>query len=265
MVEMRLPKVPRSSSLRTDTGTIATSGSGGSSSRSSSQVRSAPAQRVTTTSFTLTPTRFLIAFTVSSESEPSAKRRWAEIGPLKLVRGGRAVVTSSTEGSSSEPSARRAWPRAELSWGPPGKALAPGRSVRFGSVLGSARSARSGWRGSPARPRPSISRSPGTRSPAGRGGGGGRSRPSGLGSSSTERISFPDTPSTTEWWILVSSAARSSCSPWIRYSSHSGRARSSGRAKIRATVSASLPSSPGGGTADSRMWKSRSKSGSSTQ
>ena len=216
IVEMRLPNVPFSSARRTETGTIATSGSRGSSSRSSSQVRSAPAHKATTTSFTVTPTWLLIAFTVSSDSEPSANRRWAEMGPLKLVRGGRAVVTSSTEGSSSEPSARRACPSAELSCGPPGKALAPGRSVRFGRVLGSARRARTGWRGSPARPRPSISRSPGTRSPDDRGGGGGSSRPSGLGSRSAERISLPDTPSTTAWWILVSSAARPPWSPWMR-------------------------------------------------
>ena len=46
IIEIRLPKAPRSSRLRTDTGIIATSGSSGSASRSSSQSRTAPAHSV---------------------------------------------------------------------------------------------------------------------------------------------------------------------------------------------------------------------------
>ena len=163
------------------------------------------------------------------------------------------------------PIARRTEVTPRENVGTPGNAFAPGSSVRFGIAVGAERSARSGCIGRPISPRPSISSSPGTRSPALPPSAGGISRPSGLGSSSTARISLPDTPSTTEWWTLVSSATRPPCRPWIRYSSHSGRVRSSGRAKIRATVSASWRSSPGGGTAESRMWKSRSKSGSSIQ
>ena len=44
----------------------------------------------TTTSLTVMPSSFLIALTVSSESEPNAKRRCGRCGPLKRVRGGRA-------------------------------------------------------------------------------------------------------------------------------------------------------------------------------
>jgi len=78
-------------------------------------------------------------------------------------------------------------------------------------------------------------------------------------------ISAPDMPSITEWWIFVITALCPPLSPWIRYSSHSGRARSSGRDTIRATCSASCSSLPGGGSASSRTWYSRSKSGSSIQ
>ena len=97
MVEIRLPYVPASSSVRTDTGIIATSGSSGSSSRSSSQPRTAVAHSATTTSLTVIPSSFLSRLTVSSESEPNAKRRCGPTRPLKLVFGGRAVVTSSTD------------------------------------------------------------------------------------------------------------------------------------------------------------------------
>ena len=53
--------------------------------------------------------------------------------------------------------------------------------------------------------------------------------------------------------------------PSITYSSHSGRDRSSGRAWIRQTTSASCCGVPGAGTAWWRTWKSMSKSGSSIQ
>ena len=75
IVETRLPNVPACSSVRTDTGIIATSGSFGSSSRSSSQSRTAVAHSATTTSLTVMPSSFLSRLTVSSESEPNAKRR----------------------------------------------------------------------------------------------------------------------------------------------------------------------------------------------
>ncbi len=78
-------------------------------------------------------------------------------------------------------------------------------------------------------------------------------------------ISAPESPSTSEWWIFVSRATRSFWSPWIRYASQSGRARSSGRSTMRATCSASFASVPGAGRASSRTWNARSKCGSSIQ
>jgi len=70
-------------------------------------------------------------------------------------------------------------------------------SVTFGSVDGIERSARSGWRERPSIPRPSSSRFPGIRDRLGGAAAGGTSRPSGLGSSRTLRISLPETPSAT--------------------------------------------------------------------
>ena len=52
-------------------------------------------------------------------------------------------------------------------------------------------------------------------------------------------ISAPDAPSIVAWCIFVSWAMRPPSTPSITYSSHSGRDRSSGRATMRATTSAS--------------------------
>ena len=84
---IRLPKVPICSSVRTETGTWTTSGSAGSSSCSSSQLRTAPAQIETTTSLTVQRCLFFTSFTSSRSSCPKAKRRWGEIRPLKQVFG----------------------------------------------------------------------------------------------------------------------------------------------------------------------------------
>ena len=79
-------------------------------------------------------------------------------------------------------------------------------------------------------------------------------------------ISLPEMPSTTEWWILVSSATRPSGEPVDDVELPQRPAAVERAAEQRAaTVSASWRSSPGGGTAVSRTWKSRSKSGSSAQ
>ena len=67
-------------------------------------------------------------------------------------------------------------------------------------------------------------------------------------------ISAPDRPSITEWWIFVRTATSPDSWPSITYSSHSGRARSSGRDMIRATWSASCWSVPGDASAISRTW-----------
>ena len=107
IIEIRLPHAPRSSRLRTHIGIIATSGSSGSASRSSSHSRTAPAHSVTTTSLTVVPNSRRTWRTASSESEPNANRRCAEIGPLNGVFGGRALVTSRMPVLSSEPNVRR--------------------------------------------------------------------------------------------------------------------------------------------------------------
>ena len=107
IIEIRLPQAPFSLRLRTDIGISATSGSAGSASRSISQSRTAPAQIVTTTSLTVVPNSRRTWRTASSESEPNAKRRCAETGPLNGVIGARALVTSSTPVLSSEPNVRR--------------------------------------------------------------------------------------------------------------------------------------------------------------
>src|SRR3954454_9258852 len=133
IIETRLPNVPCCSSVRTDMGTIATSGSAGSASPASSHRGTAPAHSATTTSLTVSPSAPLSALTASSESCPNAKRRCAEIGPLNAVRGGRAVVASRTAGSVP-PIALRTRPTARETVGPPGRALTPGSSVTFGSV-----------------------------------------------------------------------------------------------------------------------------------
>ncbi len=133
-------------------------------------------------------------------------------------------------------------------------------------VAGSFCSILIGCIGSPAMPRPSISSEPGVSAstplpPASISAASGSSRPLGSRSKSTPMISAPDMPSIIAWCILVRIAQRSPASPWIRYSSHSGRERSRWREAIRVTCSARRLSSPGSGRASSRRWYSRSKLG----
>ena len=265
MVEIRLPNVPRCSGVRTDTGTIVSSGSLGSSPRSASQSRSAPAQIVMTTSLTVQPAAFLTALTSASGSDPNATRRCGVIDPWKRVRGAVRVAPCRIP-----PSRRRGESRASRRLiaavvPMPGTCRSIATLSRCGSVRGTAATARTGCRGSPATPRASIPSSPGVRTSPPLSPAGGTSRPVGAVSSRTLKTSAPDIPSTAAWCILVSSATRPSRSPWMTYSSHSGRARSSGRATIRATCSASCWSSPGAGSASSRTWNSRSNASSSTQ
>ncbi|SKY76504.1 Uncharacterised protein [Mycobacteroides abscessus subsp. abscessus] len=78
---------PLSSAPWTDTGTIATSGLSGSSLCANRYSRSAPPVIANTTSFTLTPKRFLTRLMSASESWVSAIERCGVIGPLNRVRG----------------------------------------------------------------------------------------------------------------------------------------------------------------------------------
>ncbi len=112
MVETRLPWVPFCSSVRTETGTAATSGASGSASWSSSQCRSAPADSAITTSLTVMPGTASLTCLTSPKGRlderpapvradrPVERRRRARAG-----RGGRArpslsrPSTRSTTGS----------------------------------------------------------------------------------------------------------------------------------------------------------------------
>ena len=95
-----LPKVPRSSSVRTETGIIPSSGSSGSSSLKVRCSLTAPATRQITTSLTLTPKAFLTAFTSSSETEPRPNTRCGErgapYGPFGALTGGLSITCSSS-------------------------------------------------------------------------------------------------------------------------------------------------------------------------
>ena len=68
---------------------------------------------------------------------------------------------------------------------------------------------------------------------------------------SVSRMTWPmsivEMPSTSVWWDFTRIANRPPSSPSMRYISHSGRVRSSGRAMIRATSSSSCSIEPGRG------------------
>ena len=113
MAETRLVHFSVSSPLRIETGTIATSGSSGSSSWSSSHRRSPPAHMAMTTSLTVAPRAFLTSFTAASEVERKANRRWGVMAALNRSRG--AFVGS---GPLTSPSGTRVRPK--LSTAPSG-------------------------------------------------------------------------------------------------------------------------------------------------
>ena len=78
-------------------------------------------------------------------------------------------------------------------------------------------------------------------------------------------MSTPETPSTSAWWVFVTSAKRFRVSPWTIHSSQSGFVRSSCCEKTREAMLRSCSSEPGAGSAEWRTWYSRLKAGSSTQ
>ena len=90
-------------------------------------------------------------------------------------------------------------------------------------------------------------------------------------SCSSVAISAPPFASIAAWWILVRIAklsggrSRKVSSPSTRYSSHSGRDMSSGRAWMREAWMQNWRQSPGFGSATWRTWYSRSKRSSSIQ
>ena len=192
---MRLPNVPRCSRVRTETGICATSGSSGSSSWSTSQRRTAPAQSVTTTSLTVTPKDRLTALTSSRDSWPKANRRCGETRPENDVRGARSSGCSIT----SLPSSPAARPTSREAVVAPGIGLnTAGASAACSAADGSPRITRSGYLAAPAAPRASISSSPGSPADAG---GAPLAPPAAEGvgsrSSSNPMTSAPLIPSTT--------------------------------------------------------------------
>ena len=80
-------------------------------------------------------------------------------------------------------------------------------------------------------------------------------------SKTTLSRSVPETPSTMQWCILVTSAQRPSPSPSATHISHSGFERSSFCAITRPTRLRSSSSPPGAGSAVRRTWYSRWKCG----
>ena len=170
-MDTRLVQRSASSPVRIETGTSATSGSSGSASCSSSQVRSPPAQTAMTTSLTVAPKADLMALTAGSDAEPIASLRCGVILSLNGVRGGRTlgsgVGTSrssprSRPRLSTAPSGPRRLPRTWLA-----AATSAGLRVARPSsraVRAPSSTARAGLRGSRSVAPTSISRSDGTRS-----------------------------------------------------------------------------------------------------
>ena len=227
-----------------------------------------PAQSVTTTSLTVIPNSRRTWRTASSESEPNAKRRCARHRPverrLRRPRLGHLEDVGALVGAERAAHARvdvrerrhagqrvRARQVGEAGDGRRQRAQRPQRLARHARA-GRGRASRGRAGSAAGGPLP--------------GGGGSITRPSGSGSSSTAMISLPLMPSTTEWWILVSSATRALGQPVDDVELPQRPRRGPAGARTGAeTVSASWRSSPGGGIAVSRTWNSRSKSGSSTQ
>ena len=83
-------------------------------------------------------------------------------------------------------------------------------------------------------------------------------------SSITWAISMAPVPSTRTWWLLVTTAKSPFSKPSMRYISHKGRDRSSGRAMSRATNSSNWSRVPGFGSAERRTWYATSNVASST-
>ena len=255
--------------VRTDTGTIATSGSSGSSSRSSSQSRTALAHSVDDDVVDRDAELVLERLDARrASSEPNAKRRCAEIAPvearLRRARRGRprARRVASAPGRAAQPRQRAATASAR-----PGTRSRPAGRSRFGSAVGSERSARSGWRGSPSRPRPSISSSLGIAL------GAARRRALGgdlaaLGRRVEQHAEDLVARHAVDHRVVDLGEQRRRGRPRARGSGRAPTAAARGRAGGRRSA---RPSRRAGGRRPaaaprvSRTWKSRSKSGSSTQ
>jgi hypothetical protein len=196
---------------------------------------------------TVPPSTFLIRFRSSSSERTQQKRRWEPIAVFSGTSGAGLASAHPTSLTASTDSVACS-------------IAAPGCSI----ACSSRRASFSGAVATPSRPRTARSLAEGSGSgihpcsgPAGSG--------TGVTSNSTVAMSTPDTPSTSAWWVFVSSANRFRCRPWTSQSSHSGFERSSCCENSRPVSLRSWSSDPGCGSAEWRTWYSRWKCGSSIQ
>ncbi len=203
--------------------------------RAWSQARSAPATTASTVSLTVPPSAARTFLRSASDRSTVAKRRCSPIGTFSgLATDGRATA-----------SAAETMPAA----------VTPNLAAVFDTSVTVSRTASTAAAGrvvSSVKACDSSSTSVGSRR--------GRQLSSGAGAVSSVRssitwaMSTADSPSTSDWWLLLTMAKLPSASPSTRYISHSGRLRSSGRLMRRATSSLSCSREPGLGSADRRTW-----------
>ena len=242
-----LPRWPRCSLVRIETGTSARSSMPSvRTPRERSHRCSPPETTVSTTSLTVPPNAFLTSLKSSSSSRRNRKRRCGPISTLSGVSGAGLSVCHATSprpwiasrATSSDSFGRRA-----------AEAARPASS--------------NGVRTSPRIPRAARSSCDG--SERGRHGSPSCGSGGGTGSASNRTVarSTPAMPSTSAWWVLEISAKRPSSRPCTSHVSHSGLARSSCCEWMRAARLRSCSSEPGAGSAVWRTWYSRLKLGSS--
>ena len=256
IAETRLSGRPRSSSVRTETGHMPTSGSVGSVDRSIRYWRRAPDTMASTTSLTLTPNAARTRLMSLRRTRAKATDRCGVMADDQGVRGrpegngaddGLGIAVPADQVARG---AHRAAERAPAATPPAGPATAVrGRPSR--RRWGCARPGR-GRRGVVARVGPGARRRGGASAPV-------ASVPvssggCGVRSNRWMNSSAPDTPSTAAWWILPISATLPSWRPSTTWISHSGRARSSGTPTMAPVRSVSSRGPPGAGRTWRRMW-----------
>ncbi len=247
---MALP-VPSSSLGRTDTGMPAVSDRPGSALRSSRKRRKAPPQIASTTSLSVQPAALATARRRSMAKRCVAKRRFSRTRPFSTDIG---ALNGTTMPSPPGAMALLAiLPKAVMSCG-----------TVFACMVISCRAPVTAWvtvgiRASAWR---AACRARGAAPEAQNGG---SSRLSAAVEAMARCSSFtPDTPSISEWCILMNNAKRSPSRPSMIVHSHGGRVRSIGVLCRRPTSSPSSRSPPGQGSAAWRTWYSRSMWRSST-
>ena len=246
---MALP-APSSSLGRTDTGMPAVSDLPGSALRSSRKRRSAPPQIASTTSLSVQPAAAATARSRSMAKRWVAKRRFSRTRPFSTDMG----ALNGTTMPSPDPMALLAiLPKAVTSCGTVLaciviSCMAP--ATAWVTVGISASGCRAAWLARGAAPEAQN---------------GGSARLAAAVEAMARCNSFtPETPSISEWCILMNSAKRLPSSPSMMVHSQGGRVRSIGVLCSRPTSSPSSRSPPGQGSAAWRTWYSRSMWRSST-